>query len=213
MYYLQKYTMELQETHSKIMKIENTRNWVNKNVRRTVKLADLLKKKSFFLFGARGIGKSYLIHQELLSPRSETVVLIDLLNSWVFTRLSVSSSNLEGIVKGNLGNQKIVLEKVWVVIDEIQRLPMLLNEVDRLIELYGWRFLLTCSSTRKLKRSGTNLLAGYTRSMQPHPLCFDEIKGEDFDLARRLLYGALPFVYFAEQPEHPDSAIEYENRM
>ena len=106
MYYLQKYTMELQETHSKIMKIENTRNWVNKNVRRTVKLADLLKKKSFFLFGARGIGKSYLIHQELLSPRSETVVLIDLLNSWVFTRLSVSSSQSGGHRQRQFGQPK-----------------------------------------------------------------------------------------------------------
>ena len=183
------------------MKIENTRNWVNKNVPRAVKLADLLKKKSFFLFGPRGIGKSYLIHQELLSPRSETVVLIDLLNSRVFTRLSVSSSHLEGIVKGNLGDQEVMAEKVWVVIGEIQRLPMLLNEVHRLIELYGWRFLLTCSSSRKLKRSGTNLLAGQVRSIQLQPLCFDEIKAEDFDIERRLLYGALPFVYFAEQPE------------
>ena len=182
------------------MKIENTRNWVNKNVRRTVKLADLLKEKSFFLFGARGIGKSYLIHQELLSPRSETVVLIDLLNSRVFTRLSVSSSHLEGIVKGNLGDQVVVAEQVWVVISEIQRLPMLLNEVDRLIELYGWRFLLTCSSARKLKRSGTNLLAGRAGSIQLQPLCFDEIKDESFYIERRLRYGSLPFVYFAEQP-------------
>ena len=195
------------------MKIENTRNWVNKNVRRAIKLAGLLKKKSFFLFGARGIGKSYLIHQELLSPRSETVVLIDLLNSRVFTRLSVSSSNLEGIVKVNLGNQKIVPEQVWVVIGEIQKIPVLLDEVDRLVELYGWRFLLACSSARKLKRSGTNLLAGRASSIQLQPLCFDEIKDESFYIERRLRYGALPFVYFAEQPEHPDSAIEYENRM
>ena len=113
----------------------------------------------------------------------------------------MSSSNLEGIVKGNLGNQKVVPEKVWVVIDEIQKIPMLLDEVHRLIELYGWRFLLTGSSSRKLKRSGTNLLAGRARSIQLHPLCFDEIKAEDFDIERRLLYGALPFVYFAEEPE------------
>ena len=63
------------------MKIENIRNLVDKDVRRAIKLADLLKKKSFFLFGPRGIGKSYLIRQELLSPRSETVVLLDLLDS------------------------------------------------------------------------------------------------------------------------------------
>ena len=182
------------------MKIE-TRNLADKDVRRAIKLADLLKRKSFFLFGPRGIGKSYLIRQELLSPRSETVVLLDLLDSRVFTRLSVSSSNLESIVKGNLGNQKVVPEKVWVVIDEIQKIPVLLDEVHRLIELYGWRFLLTGSSSRKLKRSGTNLLAGRARSIQLHPLCFDEIKAEGFDIERRLLYGALPFVYFAKEPE------------
>ena len=113
----------------------------------------------------------------------------------------MSSANLEGIVKGNLSNQEIVPEKVWVVIDEIQKLPVLLDEVHRLRELYGWRFLLTCSSSRKLKRSGTNLLTGCARRMQLHPLCFDEIKGEDFDIERRLLYGALPFVYFAKEPE------------
>ena len=91
---------------------------------------------------------------------------------------------------------------------------MLLNEVDRLIELYGWRFLLTCSSTRKLKRSGTNLLAGYGQGACNHiRYVLTRLKARSFDLARRLLYGALPFVYFAEQPEHPDSAIEYENRM
>ena len=112
--------------------------------------------------------------------------------------MSMSSANLESIVKGNLGNQKIVPENIWVVIDEIQKLPVLLDEVHRLIELYGWRFLLTSSSSRELKRSGTNLLAGRARSIQLHPLCFDEIKAEDFDIERRLLYGALPFVYFAE---------------
>ena len=183
------------------MKVENNRNLADKDVQRAIRLADLLKEKSFFLFGPRNIGKSYLIRQELLSPRSETVVLLDLLDSKVFTRLSVSSSNLESLVRGNLGNQKIVPEKVWVVIDGTQKIPMLLDEVHRLIELYGWRFLLAGSSSRELKQSDTNLLAGRARSMQLQPLCFDEIKAEDFDLERRLLYGALPFVYFAEQPE------------
>ena len=74
MYYFQQQAVRFQEIHSKNMIIENTRNSVNKDVRRAIKLADLLKKKSFFLFGPRGIGKSYLIRQELLSPRSETVV-------------------------------------------------------------------------------------------------------------------------------------------
>ena len=183
------------------MKVKNPKNLINKDIRRVLKLADLLKKKSFFLFGPRGIGKSYLIRQELLSPRSEFVILLDLLDDRVSNRLSTSSANLENIVKGSLGVQKIKPEEVWIVIDEIQKIPLLLDEVHRLIELYGWRFLLTGSSSRKLKQGGTNLLAGRARSIQLHPLSFSEIAIESFDIERRLLYGSLPFVYLAREPE------------
>lgn len=183
------------------MKIPNPKKLINKDIKRTLKLADLLKKKSFFLFGPRGIGKSYLIRQELLSSRSEVVILLDLLDNRIFSRLSTVDSNLENIVKGSLGRREIKPEKVWVVIDEIQKIPLLLDEVHRLIELYGWRFLLTGSSSRKLKQGGTNLLAGRARSIQLHPLSFSEIATEDFDIERRLLYGSLPFVYLAQEPE------------
>ena len=177
---------------------------INKDLRRALKLADLLEKKSFFLFGPRGIGKSYLIRQELLSQKldmPEVVFSIDLLDNSLLSRLSMLTTSIEAIVKGSLAPRQIEPEKVWVVIDEIQKLPLLLDEVHRLIELYGWRFLLTGSSARKLKQGGANLLAGRARSMQLHPLCFGEIDEADFDIERRLLYGGLPFVYFSKEPE------------
>lgn len=188
-------------TETSSMKVNKPKNIVHKDIRRVLKLADLLKKKSFFLFGPRGVGKSYLIRQELISLKSETIVFLDLLDNRVFSRLSASTSHVENIVKGNLGIRNIKPEKVWVVIDEIQKIPSLLDEVHRLIELYQWRFLLTGSSSRKLKRSGVNLLGGRARSIQLNPLCFSEIEIQDSDIKRRLFYGALPFVYLSKEPE------------
>ena len=183
------------------MQVKKVKSIAAKNIPRVLKLADLLKKKSFFLFGPRGIGKSYLIRQELLSARTEAVVYLDLLDDRILSRLSISTANVENIVKGALGRSKTPPNKVWVVIDEIQKIPSLLDEVHRLIELYDWRFLLTGSSARKLKRAGANLLAGRARSMQLNPLCYCEIGAEDFDIERHLLYGALPFVYLSKEPE------------
>ena len=90
-------------------------------------------------------------------------------------------------------------EKV-VVIDEIQRLPTLLNEVHLLIEERGIRFLLTGSSARKLRRGGVNLLGGRARTIYMHPLTAGEL-GEHFDLMRGLRRGFLPSIYFSDDPE------------
>jgi predicted AAA+ superfamily ATPase len=84
-----------------------------------------------------------------------------------------------------------------VVIDEIQRLPELLNEVHRIIEERGIRFLLTGSSARKLRRGGVNLLGGRARTKYLHPLTFHELAGR-FDLLRALNRGLLPSIYFSD---------------
>ena len=84
-----------------------------------------------------------------------------------------------------------------VVIDEIQRLPELLNEVQRLIEQRRIRFLLTGSSARKLRRGGVNLLGGRARMKSLHPLTFQEL-GKHFDLNRALVRGTLPSMYFSD---------------
>jgi uncharacterized protein len=86
-----------------------------------------------------------------------------------------------------------------VVIDEIQRLPDLLNEVHRLIESRGTRFLLTGSSARKLRRGGVNLLGGRARTKRLHPLTSHEL-GDRFDLQRAVSRGLLPSIYFSDDP-------------
>ncbi len=85
-----------------------------------------------------------------------------------------------------------------IVIDEVQRIPELLNEVHRLIEDQQRRFLLTGSSARKLKQRGVNLLAGRAWEARLFPLYYQEIP--NFDLNRYLLYGGLPAIYLSEYP-------------
>ena len=84
-----------------------------------------------------------------------------------------------------------------VVIDEVQRLPILLNEVHRLIEERGIRFLLTGSSARKLRQGGVNLLGGRARTRHLHPLTCREL-GAHFDLVRAVERGLLPAIYFSD---------------
>jgi predicted AAA+ superfamily ATPase len=84
----------------------------------------------------------------------------------------------------------------WVVIDEVQRIPALLNEVHRLIEERRLRFALLGSSARKLKSAGTNLLAGRALNLTLHPFVPDEL-GADFQLGDALEYGTIPLVWAA----------------
>src|SRR5262249_35720781 len=95
--------------------------------------------------------------------------------------------------------QELSAKDKLVVIDEIQRLPELLNEVHRLIESRGLRFLLTGSSARKLRRGGINLLGGRARTKYLHPLTYKEL-GERFDLAKAIERGLLPSIYFSDDP-------------
>ena len=87
-----------------------------------------------------------------------------------------------------------------IVIDEIQKLPMLLDEVHRLIEKKGYRFLLTGSSARKLRKKGVNLLGGRARVRRLHPFSAAELK-ERFSLKRAINFGLLPAVWFSDEPE------------
>jgi predicted AAA+ superfamily ATPase len=97
-----------------------------------------------------------------------------------------------------LGEELSARDKV-VVIDEVQRLPDLLNEVQRLIDQRGVRFLLTRSSARKLRRGGVNLLGGRARTRYLHPLTWREL-GPHFDLSRAIERGLLPSIYFSDDP-------------
>lgn len=142
--------------------------------------------RSFFLFGPRGTGKSSWAGAHL-----ENAVWFDLLDARVYTELLGDPTRIERRVPPD--------HRGWIVVDEVQRAPSVLDEVHRLIETRGWRFALTGSSARKLRRGGTNLLAGRAVRRTMHPLTRREL-GADFDLATSLRFGNLPFVQTHREP-------------
>jgi predicted AAA+ superfamily ATPase len=152
---------------------------------RNINLAELLAKKSYFLFGPRQTGKTSLIRLNL--PKAK---VYDLLDGATLATLSQNPRRIE---------QELSSQDQWVVIDEVQRLPELLNEVHRLIEKRKLHFLLTGSSARKLRRSGVNLLGGRARTKYLYPLSASEL-GNHFDLNRALSHGLLPSIYLSEDP-------------
>jgi predicted AAA+ superfamily ATPase len=89
----------------------------------------------------------------------------------------------------------------WVIVDEVQRLPALLNYVHKLIEENKLLFALTGSSARKLKKENANMLAGRALSLTFHPLTSIEL-GDSFNLKNSLRLGHLPMIYNSESPEH-----------
>lgn len=137
--------------------------------------------KSFFLFGPRGTGKSTWV-KENLKPTLE----INLLLQQSFLQLENNPSLLET----KLSHLK---KKSWVFIDEIQKLPVLLDEVHRLIEERELHFILTGSSARKLKRSGANLLAGRALTQKMFPFSLYELKSRH-SIKYHCLHGTIPLI-------------------
>lgn len=146
---------------------------------RFLKIDALLKEKSHFLFGPRSTGKTTLYETQLRDYR-----LYDLLDDEIFLRL---------LKRPKLIEEENKADPKTIIIDEVQKLPKLLDEVHRLIKKYNWRFLLTGSSARKLKRGGANMLGGRAWEAHLFPLTSKEIT--DFDLLKFLNRGGLPFVY------------------
>lgn len=89
----------------------------------------------------------------------------------------------------------------WVIIDEVQKVPAILNEVHRLIEHRHLRFILTGSSVRKLRHGGANLLAGRALTYHLYPLTAKEL-GDDFDIRYSLQFGTLPAAIHHENPKN-----------
>ena len=143
--------------------------------------------QSFFLLGLRGVGKSRWVRTAL--PRA---VRLDLLDERLYQDLLADPS----LFAASLGELR---PGDWAVVDEVQRLPALLNEVHRLIEERRLRFALLGSSARKLKAAGVNLLAGRALLRTMFPLTASEL-GADFDLDRVLRHGSLPLVWTAGRP-------------
>lgn len=140
---------------------------------------------SIFLFGPRGTGKTSYIKTHLQGE-----LYLDLLEFSLYSSLAADPGRLERYIPpGYTG---------WVVLDEVQHIPELLNEVHRLIEHKKIRFLLTGSS-HGLCRGGTNLLAGRALTYTMHPLIIQEIGTELFHLDQVVQFGLLPSVV-----DHPD---------
>lgn len=145
----------------------------------------LKESSSIFLFGPRGTGKTHWVKEHI--PKA---LYLDLLEFSLYSALSANPGRLEQLIPPDFTD--------WIIIDEVQRVPDLLNEVHRLIEHKKLRFILTGSSARSLKRRGVNLLAGRALRYTMHPLVIQEL-GNDFNLVHALECGLLPSVI-----QHPN---------
>jgi len=168
-------------------------------IKRIVSLPDM----SFFLFGPRQTGKSTLIQSRF----TEHVWRVDLLLSDIFLNYSKDPSMFRREAEEKIANEKIKI----IFVDEIQRLPALLDEIHYLMEKYPkCQFILTGSSARKLKRSGANLLGGRAMERYLFPLCYKEIK-DKFNLEDALCYGTLPAVFVKPKEVRRDILLAYTN--
>ena len=140
---------------------------------------------SFFLFGVRGAGKSTWARATFPGAH-----IVDLLDERRFHALAAEPGAFADEVRALPARQV-------VIVDEVQRLPPVLNEVHRAIEDSRRRFVLLGSSARRLKTAGTNLLAGRAVTREMLPLQPDEL-GRDFDLDAALMHGTLPVIWQAE---------------
>lgn len=156
------------------------------DIPRILDLEKELEKRSCFLLGPRQTGKSWLIRHCFKGYRT-----YNLLDSETYLRLSRSPKRLR--------EESTPKDRI-IIIDEIQKLPELLDEVHLLIEENRTHFLLTGSSARKLRRGGINLLGGRARTRYLHPFSYSELKGR-FDLLRALNHGLLPSIYFSDEPD------------
>lgn len=147
-------------------------------------------KSSFFLFGPRGTGKTSWTKNEF-----PNALAFDLLSMSTYLEFLQNPSILEEKIPDGFDD--------WILIDEIQKIPDLLNEVHRLIESHRYRFILTGSSARSLRRKGVNLLAGRAHSYKMFPLTAAEL-GADFNLNESLRIGHLPAVH-----DNKNDAEEY----
>jgi len=150
---------------------------------RIIELNDF-KSGSAFLLGPRQVGKSTALRSFYPGSR-----IINLLKTEEYLSLLNDPTMLRSLaVAGGL-----------TIIDEIQRIPELLNEVHYLIEERGARFLMTGSSARKLRRGGVNLLGGRARTFRLYPLSLIEL-GVDFNLEKALQIGMLPAAWTSDDP-------------
>ncbi|OFZ47684.1 MAG: hypothetical protein A2381_06745 [Bdellovibrionales bacterium RIFOXYB1_FULL_37_110] len=147
---------------------------------------------AFFILGPRQTGKSFLIKHSAL----EKIWYINLLATDIFQEFTLRPYKLREHFRAMKNDIDLI------IIDEIQKVPTLLDEVHLLLEEESVKFILTGSSARKLKKQSVNLLGGRALQMIFHPLTYPEIISDsEFDLARILSFGTLPKIYNAKTPE------------
>lgn len=146
------------------------------------------KNNSFFLFGPRGTGKTSWVKDTY-----PTALYFDLLKAETYDYFVANPTRIEDSIPRDF--------KDWIVIDEIQKIPQLLDEVHRLIENNHYKFILTGSSARKLRRGGVNLLAGRAFIYNIHPLTAFEL-GKEFNLKEYIEFGGLPAIFATQDKEN-----------
>lgn len=161
---------------------------------------DLPRDRSFFLFGPRQTGKKTLVN----SLFSENIFKVNLLFSEQFLKYSKNPDLLIREVEWKLKNEAIK----YVLIDEIQKVPSLLNSVQFIIDTFKIPVILTGSSARKLKRGMANLLGGRALQRFLYPFNWEEIK-DTYMLEDVLSYGTLPPVVTAPENYRTDILVSY----
>ena len=161
------------------------------------RLCNLSKSNSFFLFGPRGTGKTTLIRNQF---PNENAVYVNLLDNTLMDQLLLDSTRFIDLIDSAENRLKSV------IIDEVQKMPQLLNIAHTQIQERKRQFILTGSSSRKLKQAGANLLAGRAWLYHLYPLNTAEMK-DDFDLKKALEFGGLPEAFLSNR----DDAREYLN--
>jgi len=161
------------------------------------RLCNLSKSNSFFLFGPRGTGKTTLIRNQF---PNENAVYVNLLDNALMDQLLLDSTRFIDLIDSAENRLKSV------IIDEVQKMPQLLNIAHTQIQERKRQFILTGSSSRKLKQAGANLLAGRAWLYHLYPLNTAEMK-DDFDLKKALEFGGLPEAFLSNR----DDAREYLN--
>ncbi|MBT6844067.1 MAG: ATP-binding protein [Candidatus Melainabacteria bacterium] len=156
------------------------------------RLVKLPENKSFFLFGPRQVGKTTVLGEFF---DDKNTLVYNLLDPDTFNALNLSPSNFKNEITSRKKNVS------HVIVDEIQKLPELLDQVHLLLESENPPcFALSGSSARKLKKSGANLLGGRAWTIAMYPLCYQEflLNKQTFNLEQALNYGTLPAIYLEE---------------
>jgi len=163
------------------------------------RICNPLLSRSFFLMGARGTGKTTFVTEQF--GRNTGISAIDLLDPDQEEKYARDPKLLERLVLDASDTHE------WIFIDEVQKVPKLLDVCHRMVVKKKAKFILSGSSARKLKRGGANLLGGRAQICAMHPLTEREL-GERFSLEKALKWGTLPEVYLSEDDKDRSAILK-----